>query len=272
MSKINLIAEIGINHNGDLDICRRMLDLAVISGFDYAKLQKRTPELCVPEEKKAERKKTPWGEMSYLEYKKRLEFDADDYDHLIEYCGDRIRLFASVWDPISAEFMAKYTGIVKIPSALITDLSLLKCCRELYHTVIMSTGMSTEEEIEQAVEAARPDVIMHTNSSYPAAYDELNLSYISWLQAKYPGREIGYSGHEYGLTTTFAAAALGATWIERHITLDHDMWGSDQSSSIDSVGSIKLVKGIRTIERALGAPAPRVVLASEQAKLADLRK
>lgn len=269
---INLISEIGINHNASIHTCKKLIDLAKVSGFDYVKLQKRDIDLAVPEHKKNEPKSTPWGDMTYYEYKQKIEFDYDQYRTLSIYASQRgIPLFASVWDINSAEFMKEFTDIVKIPSALIGNIELLEYCESNFDIVIMSTGMSTEEEIEKAVVACNPDVIMHTNSSYPSKTEELNLNYIKWLQDKWDC-EIGYSGHEYGLVTTFAAAAMGVTWIERHVTLDHDMWGSDQKSSVDPVGCVKLVRGIRDIEKALHGYGPREVLESEKKKRSDLKK
>ena len=148
--------------------------------------------------------------------------------------------------------MKKYTTIGKIPSALITDLELCKKARECFDTLIVSTGMSTEKEIEECVDICKPEVIMHTNSSYPSKYEELNLNYISHLKDKFPNAQIGYSGHEYGLVSTFAAVALGSEWVERHVTLDRTMWGSDHLSSVEPQGLIKMVRGIRELEIALG--------------------
>ena len=169
--------------------------------------------------------------------------------------------------------MSKYTKIAKLGSASINDLELCKLTRELFDFVIISTGMSTEEEIEQAVNAAQPDVIMHTNSTYPCPVEDLNLRYIEYMKEKWSNKEIGYSGHEFGLVTTYAAVALGATWVERHITLDRNMWGSDQTSSIEPDGLIKLVKGIRSIEKATQyKPGPRKQFKSENFKKESLRK
>ena len=169
--------------------------------------------------------------------------------------------------------MAKYTNITKIPSALITDLELCKISRELFQTLIISTGMSTEKEVEECIEVCNPDVIMHTNSTYPCPVEELNLNYITWLKEKYPNKEIGYSGHEYGLVTTFCACGLGSQWIERHITLDRNMWGSDQSSSIKPDGLIKLVQGIRNLEKAMQyKPQERILFEKENIKKQSLRK
>lgn len=269
---INLIAEIGINHNGSLDIAKQLIDCAVVAGFDYVKFQKRTPELCVPVNQRYKIKNTPWGAIPYIDYKKKIEFEFDEYSEIAKYCQDRsIEWFASVWDLESAKFMCNFSEIVKIPSALITNYDLLALCRELFETVIISTGMSTEEEIEKAVEIGLPDVIMHTNSSYPTKIEELNLGYIEWLIYKYEDRQIGYSGHEFGLATTFATVTMGIEWIERHITLDHDMWGSDQKASVDPVGMMKLVRGVRDIEKALDGYCEREVSKSEFEKRKTLR-
>ena len=269
--KVKVIAEIGINHNGDIDIAKRLIDIAVVAGCDYAKFQKRTPDICVPDAQKEKMRSTPWGDMKYIDYKKRIEFEKDEYDELYDYVKDKpIELFSSVWDKPSVDFMASYTNISKIGSALITDLELCKYARDNAETLIISTGMSTEKEIEECVKACNPDVIMHTNSTYPSPVSELNLNYINWLSNKWMA-DIGYSGHEFGLVTTFAAVAMGASWIERHITLDRIMWGSDQLSSVEPGGLIKLVKGIRDIEQAMGTSGPRQPLGSELEKRKSLR-
>mgnify|MGYP003119746570 CR=1 FL=1 len=268
----NVIAEGGINHNGSVEIAKRLIDAAVVARCDYIKWQKRTPELCVPEEQKDKPKSTPWGDMTYLDYKKRMEFGREEYGQIFDYCKDRIGCFASVWDRPSVDFMTQYTNIGKVGSASITDLDLCRYAREKFDFLIISTGMSVESEVEECMEACNPDVVMHTNSSYPSSVKELNLNYILWLKNKYPNCQIGYSGHEYGLVTTFAAVAMGANWIERHITLDRTMWGSDQLASIEPHGLIKLVKGIRDIEYARGDGGPRVLLNSEKLKRESLRK
>lgn len=272
MTKTKIIAEIGINHNGDIETAKRLIDASIVAGCDYAKFQKRTPDVCVPEHQKSIVRKTPWGEMSYLNYKKRIEFEERQYDELYDYVKDKpIEIFSSVWDNKSVDFMSRYCSITKIPSALITDLELCKYARNKNEILIISTGMSTEEEIEKCVRACEPDVIMHTNSTYPSPVEELNLNYIKWLQDKWK-KEIGYSGHEYGLVTTFAAVAMGCSWVERHITLDRTMWGSDQTASVEPQGLIKLVKGIRDIEKAFGFGGPRECLGKEKEKRSSLRK
>ena len=269
---IKVIAEIGINHNADIKIAKKLIDIAVIAGFDYVKFQKRNPDKCVPKEQKKVKRDTPWGKIEYINYKHRLEFGIDEYREINRYCKEReIGWFASAWDIDSAEFLKEFCDIVKIPSPLITDLELLKYCRDNFKTVIISTGMSFEFEIERAVKAGNPDVIMHCNSSYPAKISELRLQYIKWLKDKYPDRDIGYSGHEFGLTTTMAAVAVGAEWIERHITLDRMMWGSDHLSSVEPIGMIKLIKGIRDIEKSLTGYGERDILDSELEKRKSLR-
>lgn len=268
---VKVIAEIGINHNGDIDIAKRLIDIAVVAGCDYAKFQKRTPDICVPEAQKNKMRNTPWGEMKYIDYKKKIEFEKEEYDELYDYIKDKpIELFSSVWDKPSVDFMSRYTNTTKVGSALITDLDLCRYARENSELLIISTGMSTEEEIDACVDACNPDVIMHTNSTYPSPVNELNLNYIKWLSKKWD-KEVGYSGHEFGLVTTFAAVAMGATWVERHITLDRVMWGSDQLSSVEPGGLIKLVKGIRDIEMSLGVSGPREPLGSELEKRKSLR-
>jgi len=271
MTKI--IAEIGINHNGSVELAKRLIDASIVAGCDYAKFQKRTPDICVPESQKSKQRDTPWGTMSYIDYKKKIEFEKDEYDELFEYVKDKpIEIFASVWDKPSVDFMKRYTGITKVGSALINDLELCKYARDNSDTLIVSTGMSTEKEIEDCINSCNPDVIMHTNSTYPSPVSELNLKYIDWLKAKYPKSEIGYSGHEYGLVTTFASVAMGCTWVERHLTLDRTMWGSDHIASVEPHGFIKLVKGIRDIGAAMGQAGPRECLGSEIAKRQSLRK
>ena len=274
MDQTKIIAEIGINHNGSVDICKKLINVASAAGCNYAKIQKRTPDLCVPENQKNKIRSTPWGDMTYLDYKKRIEFNEEEIQELAFYANEQnICLFASVWDVPSSELMAKYTKITKIPSALITDLDLCKHARDNFETLIISTGMSTEKEIEACVIACDPDVIMHTNSTYPAPVKELNLNYIKWLQCKYLDRKIGYSGHEYGLVSTFASVALGVEWVERHITLNHNMWGSDHLSSLEPSGLFKLVKGIRDIEESFSIPTgPRVLTEGEKPKRESLRK
>ena len=268
---INIVAEIGINHNGDMDLCKKMIDIAALTKCDYVKFQKRNPDICVPEEQKNKPKSTPWGEMTYLEYKHKMEFGWEEYEEIDKYCKEKnIGWFASVWDKDSIDFISQYNKISKIPSALITNKELCSYARKKFDYLIISTGMSTEDEVEKAVKNCNPDVIMHTNSTYPSPIEELNLRYIEWLQKKYK-KEVGYSGHEYGLITTFATVTMGVKWIERHITLDRTLWGSDQVASVEPAGLFKLVKGIRDIERALGEYNERILFKGEIYKRTTLR-
>jgi len=274
MKKTKIIAEIGINHNGSIDICKKLISIAQNAGCDFVKIQKRNPDICVPEKEKSKMKKTPWGEMTYLDYKKRIEFNEDQIKQLKKYSDELgINFFASIWDKDSVDIMSKYTNISKIPSALITDIDLCSYARNKFEKLIISTGMSTEEEVEKCINSCNPDIIMHTNSTYPCPVEELNLNYIKWLKEKYFKKEIGYSGHEYGLVTTFMSVVLGAEWIERHITLDHSMWGSDHTSSLEPAGVFKLVKGVRDIEKSLMHPmGPRFLFDGEKTKRESLRK
>jgi N-acetylneuraminate synthase len=273
---VKIIAEIGINHNGDIELCKKMMLLSKYAGVDYVKIQKRTPDLCVPEEQKNIMKDTPWGRMTYLEYKHKIEFNEEQIKELFDYASEiGIEFFSSVWDIPSVDIMCKYSKVGKIPSALITDLKLCEYAREKFELLIISTGMSTEEEIEECVKVCNPDVIMHTNSCYPADYNELNLNYILWLKNKYPNKLVGYSGHEFGLVTSFASIPLIGFegYIERHITLCRDDWGSDQKSSVEIIpGLFKLVKGIRDIEKAIKyEPQSRILFNNELNKKKSLR-
>lgn len=272
---VNIIAEIGINHNGDIDLCKKMIMLAKVAGCDYAKIQKREPDICVPEDQKSKIRDTPWGKMTYLDYKKRIEFNEEQIAELVTFSKSiGIEFFASVWDIPSVDIMAKYCTIGKIPSALIHDNELCSYAREKFETLIVSTGMSTEEEIDNCINYSDPDVVMHTCSTYPCPVEELNLNYIKHLQEKHGERfDYGYSGHEYGLVTTFATVALGVKWIERHITFDREMWGSDHKSSVEPSGLMKLVKGVRDLEKAFAyEPQPRILFESEKIKRESLRK
>lgn len=264
MKKTYIIGEIGINHNGDLDVAKRLIDIATVSGCDAVKFQKRNPEVCVPEHQKNVLRSTPWGEMTYLEYKYRVEFEKEEYDVIDSYCKERnIHWSASPWDMDSLTFLEQYDiPFLKVPSAMLTNDELLEGCVATGKRIIFSTGMSTQQEIDHAVEVLRtakenynnPHTmgLLHCNSTYPAPLKDLNLSAIKTLANQYPDFEIGYSGHEFRLGTSVAAVYLGASIIERHITLDRTMWGSDHMSSVEPQGLIKLVKGIRELEEAHG--------------------
>ncbi len=268
MKKTYIIAEIGINHNGDLSIAKKLIDIAAAAGCDAVKFQKRDPNVCVPEHQKNVMKDTPWGSMTYLDYKHRTEFGETCYNEIDKYCKERkIRWSASPWDLGSLEFLLKYDLLfIKIPSAMLTNRALLEGCLSSGKKVILSTGMSTEDEISEAVSFLEERItvkskssfaILHCNSTYPAPLEELNLSCIKTLKEKY-GCEVGYSGHEFRLGTSVAAVYLGASIIERHVTLDRSMWGSDHLSSLEPQGLFKLVSGIRELEKAYGNGIIRV--------------
>jgi N-acetylneuraminate synthase len=255
MKQTYIIAEIGINHNGDMEIAKKLIDIASVAGCDAVKFQKRNPDVCVPEHQKTVIRSTPWGEMTYLDYKYRVEFDKEQYDEIDRYCREKgMDWSASPWDTDSLDFLMQYDiPFLKIPSAMITNEELMKATAATGKKIIISTGMSTEEEIDQAVNwlEGTEFSILHCNSTYPAPIEDLNLSYIRTLKEKYDC-EIGYSGHEFRLGTTVAAVYLGATILERHITLDRQMWGSDHLGSVEPQGLIKLVKGVRELELAFG--------------------
>ena len=252
---VYVIAEIGINHNGDIEIAKQLMDVAVETGCDAVKFQKRTPEICVPEEQKSIPRETPWGSMTYFEYKKRIEFEQPEFEQIDAYAKKiGIDWFASPWDVPSVDFLESFdVPCQKIASACLTDSELLTAVNKTKTTTILSTGMSSIEEIDKAVSLLNnvPLAIAQATSTYPAEASELNLRTIQTFAEKYKV-PVGYSGHERGLQVTIAAVALGATFIERHITLDRSMWGTDHSASLEPEGLKKLVRDIRIIELALG--------------------
>jgi N-acetylneuraminate synthase len=256
-----VIAEIGLNHNGDVAIAKKLIDAAAAAGCDAVKFQKRTPELCVPPEQRNIERETPWGIMTYMEYRHRVEFGQGEYSEIDCYCRDKgIIWFASCWDEPSVDFMEQFSPpCYKIASASLTDLELLQHVRQTGRPVIMSTGMSTIEEIDRAIAQVDSEqlLVAHATSTYPCLPHELNLRTIATLKQRY-NVPIGYSGHEVGLQTTCAAVALGACFVERHITLDRAMWGSDQAASVEPGGFARLVRDIRVIEQALGDGRKRV--------------
>ena len=252
---VYIIAEIGINHNGDIEIAKQLMDVAVETGCDAVKFQKRTPEICVPEEQKSIPRETPWGTMTYFDYKKRIEFEQKEFEHIDAYAKQiGIDWFASPWDVPSVDFLEGFkVPCQKIASACLTDSELLASINKTKTTTILSTGMSSIQEIDKAVSLLNdvPLAIAQATSTYPAEASELNLRAIQTFAEKYKV-PVGYSGHERGLQVTIAAVALGATFIERHITLDRSMWGTDHSASLEPEGLKKLVRDIRIIELALG--------------------
>jgi N-acetylneuraminate synthase len=258
-----IIAEIGINHNGDLDVAKKLIEVAKEAGCDMVKFQKRNPEVSIPEDQKFLFKDTPWGRMRYLYYKNRIEFEEEEYNELNAHCSILgIDWTASVWDLDSVEFMRKYqVPFIKIPSAKLTDDDLIKACLDNFWKIIISTGMSSREEIDHAVSIVRKfrkphglqtAGLLHCTSSYPAPTNELNLSAINTLKKRYPDFEIGYSSHETSLNTASAAVYLGASIIEKHITLDKSSWGTDQALSLEPQELKTFVKNIRELEEAYG--------------------
>jgi N-acetylneuraminate synthase len=260
-----VIAEIGINHNGDLGVAMELIDAAANAGCNAVKFQKRTPHVCVPDDQRDFLRETPWGVMTYLDYRVRLEFDMPAYRDLIDHCHRRrMAWLASCWDEPSVDFIEGLDPIAyKVPSAALTNGPLLDRMRRTGRPIILSTGMSTLEEIDEAVARLGTDnlIITHATSTYPCPLAELNLRVIPMLAARYPC-PIGFSGHETGLSTTLAAVCLGACLVERHITLDRAMWGTDQAASVEPGGFARLVKNIRDIEKALG-DGVKVVYPSE---------
>jgi sialic acid synthase SpsE len=270
-----LIAEIGLNHNGDVEVAKRLVDVAADAGAQAVKFQKRTPEISTPEHMRDVRRETPWGEMSYLEYRYRVEFDREQYIEIGDHATMRgLDWFASPWDAPSVDVLEEL-GVVahKIASACLTDPDVLSAVAATGKPVILSTGMSTLEQIDAAVAALGVDrlVLLHATSTYPMPAAEANLRTMVTLRARYPGVPVGYSGHEPGLQISLAAAALGAVAIERHITLDRTMWGSDHAASLEPEGLRHLVRDIRIIEEALGDGVKRV-FPGELAPLAKLRR
>ncbi|MCG2787445.1 MAG: N-acetylneuraminate synthase family protein [Anaerolineae bacterium] len=257
-----IIAEIGINHNGDLGIAKEMIKAAAHAGADAVKFQKRTPEVCTPLEQQKQMRETPWGYISYLDYRYKVEFDKEAYIEIDRHCRDLgIDWMVSVWDEPSVDFMGQFeTPAYKVPSASLTDLALLKYARKSGKPIIISTGMSTMDEIHRGVDAAGLEnlMIMHCTSAYPCDPEELNLRMVETLRREFPNTPIGYSGHEVGLVPSAVAVALGACAVERHFTLDRAMWGSDQAASVEPGGFEKLVKYIRVTEAGLGDGVKKV--------------
>ena len=270
-----VIAEIGINHNGDLGIAKQMIDAAVHGGADAVKFQKRTPEVATPPEQQNQMRETPWGYITYLEYRYKVEFNEDQYREIDLYCREKkIAWMVSVWDEPSVDFMEKFdTPAYKIPSASLTDLSLIRKARATGKAIILSSGMSTMEQIKKGVEIVGEEnlALMHCTSTYPCEPEELNLRMVETLRREFPNLPIGYSGHEVGLVPTAIAVALGACMVERHLTLDRAMWGSDQAASVEPWGFETLVKYIRVTEASLGDGVKRVY-ESEKGSMKKLRR
>lgn len=266
--RVTIVAEIGINHNGSLETALKLIDAAKDADCDYVKFQVRSPRICVPRDQWNKPRSTPWGEMSYIKYKEKIELSLEDYDRIAVRCDQLgIGWFISPWDIPAYERMAERDfPMWKIASASLTDHRLLKAVGDHCRHVVLSTGMSTMEEITEAAtilgKTGAKITLCHCNSTYPCPNNELNLRCITMFQDWFlkPGyvAAIGYSGHEVGLATTVAAVALGATYIERHITLDRASWGTDQSASVEPEGFRRLVRYIRATEDAMGDGVKRV--------------
>jgi N-acetylneuraminate synthase len=269
-----VVAEIGINHNGDIEIAKRLMDAAKHAGVDAVKFQKRTPELCTPPDQRNVMRETPWGYITYLEYRHKIEFGEEEYREVDRYAREiGITWFVSVWDEPSVDFIEAFDPVAyKVPSAALTDHGLLRKLRSTGRPIILSTGMSTIDQIKAAVELLDLDnlIICHTTSAYPCPPEELNLRMVQTLKETYPC-PIGYSGHEVGLIPSVVAVALGACLVERHITLDRAMWGSDQAASVEPGGFERLVKYIRVTELSLGDGVKKVY-DSELPSLKKLRR
>jgi N-acetylneuraminate synthase len=268
-----VVAEIGINHNGDVDLATQLVDAAVNAGADAVKFQKRTVDVVHSPEELAGPKESPWGD-TYGDYARGREFGAEEYATIAEHCAERgIAWFASCWDEGSVDFVDRFDPpCFKIASASLTDDALLRRHRAAGRPLILSTGMSSVEQIDHAIEVLGKDdlVMLHATSTYPSKFEELNLAAIETLRERY-GVPIGYSGHEVGLVTTVAAVVLGAVMVERHLTLDRAMWGSDQAASVEPHGFTRLVRDIRVVETAMG-DGVKSVYESERASIARLRR
>ncbi len=272
---VYIIAEIGINHNGSLEIAKKLIDGAVFAGCDAVKFQKRTPEICTPRDQWDIERDTPWGRMKYIDYRHKVEFGEKEYAEIDKYCKEKnIQWFASPWDNEALQFLLKFEPVLlKFASASLTDIELLKEARKTGIPLMISTGMSTEEQIDYAINEIGTEnlLIAQSTSTYPCKLEELNLRVINSFLNKYPSVPIGYSGHETGLAPTLAAVAMGASFIERHITLDRALWGSDQAASVEIGGMFRMVKDIRDIEKALGNGI-KTVYESEMNSIKKLRK
>ena len=268
-----VIAEIGINHNGDIDIAKKLINVASGAGCDAVKFQKRTIDIVYSKEELAKPRESPFG-MTNGDLKRGLEFELEEYQEIDRYCREvKIDWFASCWDEASVDFIAQFkVPGFKIASASLTDDNLLRHTRKVGKPIILSTGMSTLQEVDHAVEVlGKQDLaLLHACSTYPAFYEELNLKVIDVLRDRY-GVPVGYSGHETGLPSSVAATVLGACIIERHITLDRSMWGSDHAASLEPNGITRLIRDIRLIEKSMGDGVKRV-LEREQPIIKKLRR
>lgn len=259
-----MIAEIGINHNGDINIAKRLIDAAFACEWDNVKFQKRVPDICVPEEQKNKIKNTPWGKMTYIEYKNRMEFQKKEYDEIDQYCKMKpITWSASPWDLKSLDFLLEYDiPYIKISSALNREKNLLREACKSGKTIIASTGMSNLSDVDDLVNILEKEgngnyILMHTNSQYPTPVGETNVKTIQMLRERY-GCIVGYSGHEQDLQASITAAVLGAKVIERHVTISHNMMGSDHKASLEVQAMAILKKRIYDAILSLGDGIKRI--------------
>jgi len=270
---VYIIAEIGINHNGSFETVQKLIDVATNAGCDAVKFQKRTVDVVYSAEELARPRENPFGSTNG-DLKRGLEFDKSTYLKIDAYCKSKeIDWFASCWDQSSVDFIETFDPpCYKIASACLTDDTLLKYHRKTGRPMILSTGMSTMDQIKHAVEVLGTNnlMILHCTSTYPCKSNELNLKMIETLKIKF-NCPIGYSGHEVGLSTTYAAVVLGACIVEKHITLDRSMWGSDQAASVEPQGIHRLSRDIREFENALG-DGIKTVYESEYPIIKKLRK
>ena len=250
-----IVAELGINHNGNISIAKELILAAATAGANAVKFQKRTPELCVPMDQRLIQRETPWGLMTYMDYRYRMEFERIQYLELMNFAKElNLEFFATPWDEESLEFLINIgVPCIQIASASLTDLNLISESAEYGLPVIISTGMSTMENIVSATKIleGKQYIVAHSTSTYPCPAEELNLSMINVLKKEF-NCIVGYSGHERGVSTTVAAVVLGAKYIERHLTLDRAMWGSDHAASLEPQGFTRLVRDIRIFEQAIG--------------------
>lgn len=273
--RLYLIAEIGINHNADMQIVKKLIDAAFACQWDCVKFQKKVPEIAIPEAQKSIMRDTPWGKMTYLDYKKKLEFGKKEYDYIDKYCKEKpIDWTASVWDVPSLDFILQFNvPFIKIPSAKLTEKELITAAAKGGKPIILSTGMSTLEQIDEAVKILKDNganfMLMHCNSVYPATNEELNVSCIKTLRERY-NCPVGYSGHEYDLEPSVFAAVLGAKVIERHITISHELWGTDQKASLEVAAMDLLKKRLKDVDVVLG-DGKKVITEREKAVKDKLR-
>ncbi len=252
-----LIAEIGINHNGSIKSAKRLIDLAKETGFDAVKFQKRNPDISTPENQKSKIRNTPWGDISYLDYKKKIEFGLKEFKEIDAYCKKvKILWFASAWDLDSQKFLKKFKlKYNKVASAMLTNYDLVKEIAKEKKLTFISTGMSSIQTIEKSINIFKKNkcqfVLMHCVSTYPCPDEKLNLNMITTLKNKFKC-DIGYSGHESSVSPSLLAYSLGANYIERHITLDRSMWGTDQAASLSKDGMLNLVRILRKAPLIMG--------------------